>query len=47
MATTATSAASDRIGDLLVREGLITSEQLKAAALQDARQNNTASATRW
>jgi len=40
MATTATTAASDRIGDLLVREGLISSDQL-AAALQDARQNNT------
>lgn len=40
MATTATAAASDRIGDLLVREGLITAVQL-AAALQDARQNNT------
>jgi len=41
MATTATPAAtSDRIGDLLVREGLIAPEQL-TAALQDARQNNT------
>ncbi|MEX1183562.1 MAG: type IV-A pilus assembly ATPase PilB [Gemmatimonadota bacterium] len=40
MATTATAAASDRIGDLLVREGLISKEQL-VAALQDARQNNT------
>jgi len=42
MATTATAAASasDRIGDLLVREGLISAEQL-TAALQDARQNNT------
>jgi type IV pilus assembly protein PilB len=40
MATTATTAATDRIGDLLVREGLITQAQL-AAALQDARQNNT------
>ncbi|HEX6135233.1 MAG TPA: type IV-A pilus assembly ATPase PilB [Longimicrobiales bacterium] len=40
MATTATTAAADRIGDLLVREGLISSDQL-AAALQDARQNNT------
>ncbi|HEY0672228.1 MAG TPA: hypothetical protein VGD27_08185, partial [Longimicrobiales bacterium] len=39
MATSAT-AATDRIGDLLVREGLISSQQL-AAALQDARQNNT------
>ena len=39
MATTAT-AATDRIGDLLVREGLITAEQL-TSALQDARQNNT------
>src|SRR5688572_33474720 len=39
MATSAT-AATDRIGDLLVREGLITSVQL-TAALQDARQNNT------
>jgi type IV pilus assembly protein PilB len=37
---TATTAASDRIGDLLVREGLITAIQL-AAALQDARHNNT------
>ena len=40
MALTATAAASDRIGDLLVREGLITAEQL-TAALQDARQGNT------
>jgi type IV pilus assembly protein PilB len=40
MATTATAAASDRIGDLLVREGLITSDQL-TAALRDAKQNNT------
>jgi type IV pilus assembly protein PilB len=39
MATSAT-AATDRIGDLLVREGLITPVQL-TAALQDARQNNT------
>ena len=39
MATTAT-AATDRIGDLLVREGLITAEQL-SAALQDARKENT------
>src|SRR5919106_2643259 len=39
MATTAT-AASDRIGDLLVREGLITAEQL-TAALADARKENT------
>jgi type IV pilus assembly protein PilB len=40
MATTATTAASDRIGDLLVREGLITAEQL-VAALRDAKQSNT------
>jgi type IV pilus assembly protein PilB len=40
MATTATAAGSDRIGELLVREGLITAEQL-TAALQDARQSNT------
>jgi type IV pilus assembly protein PilB len=40
MATTATAAASDRIGDLLVREGLITAEQL-VAALKDAKQSNT------
>jgi type IV pilus assembly protein PilB len=33
------SAATDRIGDLLVREGLVTSEQLKAAQ-RDARQSN-------
>src|SRR5687768_16696989 len=39
MAASAT-AATDRIGDLLVREGLITSQQL-TSALQDARQNNT------
>jgi type IV pilus assembly protein PilB len=39
MATSAT-AATDRIGDLLVREGLITSQQL-TSALQDARQHNT------
>jgi type IV pilus assembly protein PilB len=37
---TATSAASDRIGDLLVREGLISSEQL-TAALKDSRDHNT------
>jgi len=35
---TATTAATDRIGELLVREGLITAEQL-SVALQDARQN--------
>ena len=40
MATTATTASSDRIGDLLVREGLITADQL-GAALLDARQNDT------
>jgi type IV pilus assembly protein PilB len=40
MAITATAAASDRIGDLLVREGLITSEQL-ATALRDSKQGNT------
>src|SRR5688572_10224371 len=40
MATTAPMAGSDRIGDVLVREGLITSAQL-AAAQQDARHNNT------
>ncbi|HEX6558727.1 MAG TPA: type IV-A pilus assembly ATPase PilB, partial [Longimicrobiales bacterium] len=34
------TAATDRIGDLLVREGLISSEQL-SAALQDARAHNT------
>ncbi len=34
---TATTTTADRIGDLLVREGLITSEQL-AKALEDARQ---------
>jgi type IV pilus assembly protein PilB len=39
MATTAPSA-TDRIGDLLVREGLISAEQLQRA-LEDARQNNT------
>ncbi|HUP88442.1 MAG TPA: type IV-A pilus assembly ATPase PilB [Longimicrobiales bacterium] len=39
MATTA-AAATDRIGDLLVREGLITAEQL-TGALADARSNNT------
>jgi type IV pilus assembly protein PilB len=39
MATTATSAATDRIGDLLIREGLITPEQFRAAQ-RDARQNN-------
>src|SRR5688572_11647031 len=38
MATTA--AATDRIGDLLVREGHITAEQLRNA-LQDARKENT------
>jgi type IV pilus assembly protein PilB len=40
MATTATAAVSDRIGELLVREGLISSEQL-TAALQDAKASNT------
>jgi type IV pilus assembly protein PilB len=40
MAITATAAATDRIGDLLVREGLIGPDQL-TAALQDARQHNT------
>jgi type IV pilus assembly protein PilB len=40
MTITATVAASDRIGDLLVREGLITPAHL-AAALQDAKQSNT------
>ena len=39
MATSAT-AVTDRIGDLLVREGLISPVQLNAA-LQDARQHNT------
>ena len=39
MASTAT-AASDRIGELLVREGLITPDQL-TAALRDAKQNHT------
>ena len=33
------SAATDRIGDLLVREGLVTPEQVKAAQ-RDARQSN-------
>jgi type IV pilus assembly protein PilB len=40
MATTASLAGSDRIGDVLVREGLITPAQL-AAAQQDARLNST------
>jgi type IV pilus assembly protein PilB len=39
MASTAT-AATDRIGDILLREGQITAEQL-GAALQDARAHNT------
>ena len=39
MATIAT-AASDRIADLLVREGMIAPEQL-SVAVQDARANNT------
>jgi type IV pilus assembly protein PilB len=39
MATTATAAGPDRIGELLVREGLIGPDQL-AAALHDARHNN-------
>ena len=38
--TSATAAATDRIGDLLVREGLITPDQL-GSALADARQNGT------
>src|SRR3990170_8306627 len=36
MSTTATVAASDRIGELLVREGLLDAEQV-AAALSDAK----------
>jgi type IV pilus assembly protein PilB len=40
MASSAPPAGIDRIGDLLVREGLVTREQLVAAA-QDARQGNT------
>jgi type IV pilus assembly protein PilB len=40
MATTATAAVSDRIGELLVREGLISAEQL-TAALQDAKASGT------
>jgi type IV pilus assembly protein PilB len=40
MSITATVAASDRIGELLLREGTISREQLHAALL-DARQNNT------
>jgi type IV pilus assembly protein PilB len=40
MATTATIPASDRVGETLVREGLITPDQL-TAALQDSRHNNT------
>jgi type IV pilus assembly protein PilB len=40
MASTATAAASDRIGELLVREGLVSREQL-VAALQDAQQGST------
>jgi type IV pilus assembly protein PilB len=40
MATTAPSAATDRIGEALVREGLISQDQLRAA-LQDARTSNT------
>jgi type IV pilus assembly protein PilB len=39
MASSAPPAAIDRIGDLLVREGLVTREQL-VAAVQDARQGN-------
>jgi type IV pilus assembly protein PilB len=40
MASSAPPAATDRMGDMLVREGLVTREQLVAAA-QDARQDNT------
>ena len=40
MATTATAAVSDRIGELLVREGMISAEQL-TAALADAKATNT------
>jgi type IV pilus assembly protein PilB len=40
MGITATAAASDRIGDLLVNEGFITTAQL-ALALRDAKQSNT------
>jgi type IV pilus assembly protein PilB len=40
MAITATSAATDRVGELLVREGLISPDQL-TAALRDARQGHT------
>jgi type IV pilus assembly protein PilB len=40
MASSAPPAATDRIGDLLIRDGLVTREQLVAAA-QDARHANT------
>jgi type IV pilus assembly protein PilB len=40
MVTTATSAGPDRIGEILVREGLISPDQLQAA-LRDARHGNT------
>jgi type IV pilus assembly protein PilB len=40
MATSSIPQTGDRIGDILVREGLITAEQL-AAALEDARHNHT------
>ncbi|MGH7475480.1 MAG: type IV-A pilus assembly ATPase PilB [Longimicrobiales bacterium] len=40
MATTAIPQTGDRIGDLLVRDGLITQEQL-SAALKDARDSRT------
>jgi len=38
--TLAPASAKDRIGEFLLREGLITEEQLRAAA-EDSRQNNT------
>ncbi len=40
MATTTTATASDRIGELLLREGLVTQDQLNVA-LRDARDNRT------
>ena len=38
--------APDRIGDLLVKEGLITREQL-SKAIQEQKQTGPASATVW
>ncbi len=42
----ATNVAQDRLGDLFVREGLITETQL-TQALAEGRRKGPGSATRW